>query len=104
MTWASDAACRGMDVAVFFPDTNTGIAQAKAICKRCPVIDDCLEDALATPRDDDIGIRAGTTQSKRRRIREERAQAADVPLDLDAYEPIPLRWDRQTRRYLQETT
>jgi len=51
--WQVRAACRGMDTATFFHPPNerdaareARIAQAKAVCRRCPAIDDCLDHAL----------------------------------------------------------
>lgn len=52
--WQTQAACRGTDTAVFFhPDFERGaprdtrVAAAKAICRRCPVLDRCREHALS---------------------------------------------------------
>lgn len=46
--WRSDAACKGMGTALFFPpaDGNSTkakrqIAEALRVCDRCPVSDDC---------------------------------------------------------------
>lgn len=51
--WQSRGACRGTDTAVFFhPDYERGAsretrtAAAKAVCARCPVIQQCREHAL----------------------------------------------------------
>jgi Transcription factor WhiB len=38
--WRWEAACLGADVEVFFPD-GASYAAARAICARCPVIEDC---------------------------------------------------------------
>lgn len=38
--WQDDAACRGVDTAVFFP-SKTGLAKARKICLWCPVIEEC---------------------------------------------------------------
>jgi Transcription factor WhiB len=38
--WRSSAACLGADVEVFFGD-HRGYARARAICRSCPVIEDC---------------------------------------------------------------
>jgi WhiB family redox-sensing transcriptional regulator len=48
-SWA-DARCRdgaGTMTALFFSEQIDDIARAKAICSKCPVIDACLESALA---------------------------------------------------------
>ena len=51
--WQLGASCRGMDVGHFYhpPDERNAareqrIADAKAICRRCPVIAACLDHAL----------------------------------------------------------
>ena len=38
--WRFDAACRDVDASVFFPERGE-YGRARAICSRCPVIDDC---------------------------------------------------------------
>ena len=47
MDWRHRAACRDEDPELFFPIGNTGpalvqIEEAKAVCRRCPVIEPCL--------------------------------------------------------------
>jgi WhiB family redox-sensing transcriptional regulator len=45
--WAEHAACKGKDPQLFFPPT-TGPAiyhKARAICKDCPVTEQCLQHA-----------------------------------------------------------
>lgn len=60
-----DRACIDVDTRVFHPRKLTAgaIEYAKEICRRCPVIHDCL--AYATARDLD-GIWAATTRQERR--------------------------------------
>ena len=77
--WWSQAACQGMGCDVFHPAlvrgrVSTGlaaaIANAKAICQRCPVRIECLDDAMATPSRYDRAsgsIRGGLTPGERRR-------------------------------------
>jgi len=43
--WIKDAACRGMDPNIFFPergDTST-VTLAKSVCNGCPVTQQCRE-------------------------------------------------------------
>ena len=52
MDWRHRAACRDEDPELFFPIGNTGpallqIEDAKAVCRRCDVVDQCLQWALA---------------------------------------------------------
>jgi WhiB family redox-sensing transcriptional regulator len=60
MSWRNDAACRGTDPAVFFPERATSPEPALAICARCPVRAECLDAA------DDDGIWGGTTAVERK--------------------------------------
>jgi WhiB family transcriptional regulator, redox-sensing transcriptional regulator len=51
--WRSAAACRSADPDLFFPVSSSGraleqVAEAKAICARCPVRPECLAFALRT--------------------------------------------------------
>ncbi|MFF5533689.1 WhiB family transcriptional regulator [Streptomyces cinerochromogenes] len=70
--WRDHAACRHEDPDLFFPIGTTGPAQvqseqAKAVCRHCPVRDQCLEWAMDT--DQSIGIWGGTTELERRTLR-----------------------------------
>ncbi len=72
--WRSRAACRDVDTAVFFPETETGVAVAKAMCATCPVREACLDFALSTRQDD--GVWGGLDENERRRLRRRRQEAA----------------------------
>lgn len=64
--WREQAACRGMETAIFFPTRgdNAGVAQARSICAGCPVRRQCLDNALADTGDR-YGIRGGLTARER---------------------------------------
>lgn len=62
MTWQLDAACAGTDPELFFPQTGGTPWPAKAICRRCPVIDACLSWALENRPD---GVWGATTEHER---------------------------------------
>jgi WhiB family redox-sensing transcriptional regulator len=47
--WRQDAACRGGDLDLFFPDAGEWSHAATAICRTCPVIDECRAYARAHP-------------------------------------------------------
>ena len=72
MTWRTDAACRGADADLFFPDRgdNEAAAAAVAICAGCTVRAECLEEALSRP--EPLGIWGGKTTVERRYLRRER--------------------------------
>lgn len=71
MSWQDQAACRGADPQLFFPerswDSKDQVAEAKQICASCPVREDCLDRALAD--NEQWGVWGGLTQSERRRLR-----------------------------------
>ena len=71
MDWRHLAACREEDPELFFPIGTTGpalrqVEQAKAVCRGCSVIDDCLTWALESGQDS--GIWGGTSEEERREI------------------------------------
>ena len=70
--WRTRAACRSVDPEVFFPTAEVGpmydaqVAVAKAVCTRCPVRVECLNEALVRIPE---GIAGGLTPEERRRLR-----------------------------------
>jgi WhiB family redox-sensing transcriptional regulator len=62
--WRDDAACLSVDPAVFYDDQAT--SQAKAVCRACPVRDECLTEALA--RGERFGVWGGTDEEERRSL------------------------------------
>jgi len=71
--WQDDAACRGEDAAWFFPaeaeQRRARIrreARAKAVCVRCPVIEQCRAHALRV--DEPWGIWGALTEEERAHI------------------------------------
>lgn len=75
-TWRKRAACRGIDVEIFFPDPDddTEAEAAKAVCAVCPVRQACLEHAL-THRERE-GVWGGATERERRRALRQRRKSA----------------------------
>jgi WhiB family transcriptional regulator, redox-sensing transcriptional regulator len=81
--WWARAACASADPELFFPISYSGpalrqVAQAKAICARCPIQRECLRYALdAGPIQ---GVWGGMTEEERRRFarRERRARVRQV--------------------------
>ncbi len=75
-TWRRRAACRGIDVEIFFPETDDDavVEVAKAVCEMCPVRQACLEHALAHRERE--GVWGGTTERERRRIHRQRRKSA----------------------------
>jgi WhiB family redox-sensing transcriptional regulator len=74
--WKDRAACRSPEVTVlFYPPYSTENkadrlvreSYAKAICKGCPVIDECLNYAMDI--DEPLGIWGGKTEIERRKLK-----------------------------------
>ncbi|MEU3297558.1 WhiB family transcriptional regulator [Streptomyces longwoodensis] len=80
MDWRERALCRFEDPDLFFPIGRADNAlvlvqtdEAKAVCRRCPVLGRCLQWALDTgPMD---GIWGATTEGERRALRRRAARA-----------------------------
>lgn len=77
MTWRNRAACHDdtVDPAWFDPFQGRGFLPIRAmrVCERCPVRDDCLEEAMGFPSCDDDGVWGGTTSRARHDIRSGRS-------------------------------
>lgn len=76
--WYELAKCKGSD-AEFFPEgftEETLKRMARAACSGCFVKDQCLEDELAQGRNDQHGIRGGTTPRERRAMLDKQLNVA----------------------------
>lgn len=83
--WMLQAACRGTDPELFTPAGWDGpalvqIAEAKTVCRGCPVAVECLAEAFAAGDVDTI--RGGTTPAERRKARQ-RAEHHARPAQAD---------------------
>jgi WhiB family transcriptional regulator, redox-sensing transcriptional regulator len=72
MDWRHHAACRDEDPELFFPIGTSGpavlqVEQAKAVCRRCHVAEDCLRWALETGQD--AGVWGGLSEEERRTLK-----------------------------------
>lgn len=85
--WRHDAECRRpeYDPELWHPIGNTGPAlqqtdEAKAVCHRCPVMQDCLAWALETRQEHGVwgGLSEGERRSLKRRITRNRPSSAPV--------------------------
>ncbi|MCS0638399.1 WhiB family transcriptional regulator [Streptomyces sp. LP05-1] len=70
--WRNAAACLEEDPDLFFPIGTGGPAvvqaeEAKRVCRRCPVREQCLEWALETGQD--VGVWGGLAEDERRALR-----------------------------------
>lgn len=72
MSWQEKAACGGQEPELFFPVGNTGpaklqIDEAKAVCNRCEVSEQCLTWALETGQE--FGVWGGMSENERRALK-----------------------------------
>lgn len=82
--WRQDAACKTMGPDIFYPtsDSHSHVEarwaqdRALAVCRRCPVAESCLHDALA--RRDEHGIWGGTTPDDRQSLRRIRRRLREL--------------------------
>ena len=58
------------DPEIFFPRTGAGVVAAKAICKDCVVVSECL--AYALDNQIDHGIWGGKSERERRKLLQDR--------------------------------
>jgi WhiB family redox-sensing transcriptional regulator len=69
--WMGDALCRDVDPEVFFPWAEGGAllefqeAEAKEVCRLCPVASECLATHMAEP----WGVFGGMTAGERKAAR-----------------------------------
>jgi WhiB family redox-sensing transcriptional regulator len=71
--WQSRGACVGADPELFYLEAGMRMGtktkheqQAKAMCKGCPVINDCLKHALNVP--ETYGVWGGLSADERERV------------------------------------
>ena len=72
MDWRHRALCRDEDPELFFPIGTTGpaaqqVEEAKAVCRRCDVVSECLQWALETGQD--AGVWGATSEDERRALK-----------------------------------
>lgn len=78
MDWRHRAACRDEDPELFFPIGTTGpallqISEAKAVCRRCDALNECL--AWALDSEQDAGVWGGLDEDERRALKRRRVHA-----------------------------
>jgi WhiB family redox-sensing transcriptional regulator len=72
--WRYRAACRGIELEVFFPGRGESAEAARQVCARCPVRQPCLDYALS--HGIVHGIWGGLTERNRRSLRSRYTAAA----------------------------
>jgi WhiB family redox-sensing transcriptional regulator len=64
--WQTQALCARVDYALFFPEKGGSAQDAKKVCARCPVQNQCLDAALSNG--ECFGIWGGYTERERRKL------------------------------------
>jgi WhiB family transcriptional regulator, redox-sensing transcriptional regulator len=75
-TWIEHATCASTDPEIFFPAKGDPGTQARQVCGRCPVSDDCLAYALASGEESGIwgGLDPGERKNLRRTLQRRRSR------------------------------
>ena len=66
LDWQDDGLCKESDPEAFFPEKGGSTKQAKAVCRRCPITEKCLQYALENG--ERYGIWGGQSEHQRRQI------------------------------------
>ncbi|MEZ0109647.1 hypothetical protein ABH920_003661 [Catenulispora sp. EB89] len=84
--WVQQGACRTSEPELFFPVTPPGfsrqqrqLAEAKAVCHRCPVIESCRGWAMAHPQLAQYGVWGAMSEEERRSARRRGDRARSRP-------------------------
>lgn len=64
--WRSHARCKEVGPDFMHPVYEQDIAPAKAVCRGCPVRDECLSSAIEN--NEDLGVRGGLSERERSRL------------------------------------
>lgn len=88
MDWRHRAACRDEDPELFWPVGNSGpaalqIREAKSVCRRCPVKNQCLSWALESGQD--AGIWGAMSEDERRSLKRRNARTRARGNDKDQH-------------------
>jgi WhiB family redox-sensing transcriptional regulator len=86
--WFDDAACKGMDTNLWFPEANEPDRagwRARAVCSGCSVKDQCLDwSNNSNPIIERFGIWGGKGERARRLFRRHRREAREAALAIGA--------------------
>ncbi|MEV6028392.1 WhiB family transcriptional regulator [Streptomyces sp. NPDC052036] len=72
MDWRHNAVCGEEDPELFFPVGKVQIEEAKSVCRRCPVIEQCLQWVLESGQDS--GVWGGLSEDERRAMKRRAAR------------------------------
>jgi WhiB family redox-sensing transcriptional regulator len=69
--WQERSACKETDPEAFFPEKGGSTREAKRVCARCEVKDDCL--AWALKKKEKFGIWGGLSERERNKLKRKAA-------------------------------
>lgn len=78
LSWQDYGVCNQSDPEAFFPEKGGSTKQAKSVCRRCPVTEECLQYALKYR--EAYGIWGGKSEEQRRQILKEINAMAEAGL------------------------
>lgn len=81
--WLATAPCAADPEAMFPGSLEGDIERAKSYCRRCPVVERCLQWALETG--EQYGVYGGLTEAERHTLRQRPAR----PISIDEYAGTP---------------
>lgn len=64
--WKLDGLCRQVDPETWYPEKGGDARPAKQVCRRCPVVAECLADALE--HEERFGVWGGLTFRERQAV------------------------------------
>lgn len=99
--WSQGAVCRQVDPDLFYPEGERGataflIEEAKGYCRTCPVMHECLEDALE--RGEPHGVWGGLDENERRALRRRAAEKRAAEDAARTTVPLPVVEDEADAR------
>ncbi|WP_460404972.1 WhiB family transcriptional regulator [Actinophytocola sediminis] len=74
--WIRRGVCAQTDPEAFFPEDGANARAAKAVCRSCPVVAECLRYAVARPAL--TGVWGATSSLERQQLRRVANRRADV--------------------------
>ena len=101
-TWRNGAACADESPELFFPIGNTylthlQVEKARAVCRRCEVVDICLKWAIESGQE--AGVWGGLSEGERHAVKRRNARAGrSDKLRLGGLTAPPSRWVSNLRQ------
>lgn len=86
--WQRSAACTkpNIDPDIFFPERGCSSREARAVCARCPVAEQCLDYALTNG--DEFGVWGGKRAPELRQLRKEQGRSLKKARRSHHQEPV----------------